>query len=215
MFYCIPCDIKMTAIKNENRESQKFGYMCKSTCSSVVHLVIAGSDIHIYRGCMTCQNRSLRESPTPSIISSSSMTGHKTGNDGVFLWKRVMIHCVKGRTAKKRFSFKCWILELWTKSREGLRNYIIKISFLKRCQIPRFISFWIFPTNSAEFRKTCDVIHSHSEKIIRDRRQLIASERPGSRPVDFLDILLSGRVRHKQGTLVYINILVQVVMDSV
>lgn len=49
--------------------------------------------------------------------------------------------------------------------------------------------------NSKEFQKTCDIIHSHSEKIIRDRRQLMKQEKPGSRPMDFLDILLSGRVR--------------------
>lgn len=73
--------------------------------------------------------------------------------------------------------------------------YDVSEQIVKRITNPlhHFQFIYDMSQNGAEFRKTCDVIHSHSEKIIRDRRQLIASERPGSRPVDFLDILLSGK----------------------
>ncbi|XP_061174813.1 cytochrome P450 4F12-like [Saccostrea echinata] len=73
--------------------------------------------------------------------------------------------------------------------------YDVSEQIVKRITNPlhHFQFIYDLSANGKEFRKTCDIIHEHSEKIIRDRRQLIATEKPGSRPIDFLDILLSGR----------------------
>ncbi|WAR19172.1 CP4A4-like protein [Mya arenaria] len=49
--------------------------------------------------------------------------------------------------------------------------------------------------NGKRFQAACDAIHEHSERIIRERRSLIASEKPGTRNMDFLDVLLTAKDR--------------------
>ncbi|CAC5390681.1 CYP4B1 [Mytilus coruscus] len=50
-----------------------------------------------------------------------------------------------------------------------------------------------FTENGKKFYKACEVIHEHSSKIISDRKQLLQTEKKGSRNTDFLDILINSR----------------------
>lgn len=45
-----------------------------------------------------------------------------------------------------------------------------------------------------KFKKACDVIHDHSDKIIRERRKLLAERDMGTDIMDFLHILLTAKV---------------------
>ncbi|KAH3851054.1 cytochrome P450 4F6-like [Dreissena polymorpha] len=55
-----------------------------------------------------------------------------------------------------------------------------------------FIYFYL-SSNGRKFQSACDAIHQHSERIIRERRQLMSTEKPGDRNIDFLDILLTAK----------------------
>ncbi|KAK3594329.1 hypothetical protein CHS0354_024265 [Potamilus streckersoni] len=50
-----------------------------------------------------------------------------------------------------------------------------------------------------KFRRACNTIHLHSEQIIGSRRQLLQREKPNSRNVDFLDILLTAKDSEGKG----------------
>ncbi|XP_069115441.1 cytochrome P450 4F12-like [Argopecten irradians] len=47
--------------------------------------------------------------------------------------------------------------------------------------------------NGRKFKYACDTIHDHSNMLIGERRKLLEKEKPGSRNIDFLDILLSAK----------------------
>ena len=59
-----------------------------------------------------------------------------------------------------------------------------------------------------KFKKACDTIHDHSDKIIKERKKLLKTEDKSSRNIDFLDILLTAKVFEPQSVKTYILICV-------
>ncbi|XP_021344613.1 cytochrome P450 4F12-like, partial [Mizuhopecten yessoensis] len=75
--------------------------------------------------------------------------------------------------------------------------YDVSDLIIKRIMNPlhHFGFLYSLSENGRKFQYACDTIHEHSNKLIEQRRQLLASEKAGSRNVDFLDILLTAKVR--------------------
>ncbi|KAK3092763.1 hypothetical protein FSP39_006985 [Pinctada imbricata] len=73
--------------------------------------------------------------------------------------------------------------------------YDVSELIVKRIINPLCHSAFIYykTKNGKRFKEVCDIIHQHSQKLIRNRRQLFKTEERGARQPDFLDILLTAK----------------------
>uniref|UniRef100_A0A4W5PUS7 Cytochrome P450, family 4, subfamily T, polypeptide 8 n=1 Tax=Hucho hucho TaxID=62062 RepID=A0A4W5PUS7_9TELE len=90
----------------------------------------------------------------------------------------------------------------------GTNSYIKAVYELSDLVNVRFRNFpyhseWIFQLSphGYKYRKACNVAHSHTEEIIRKRKEALKDKKEldriqAKRNLDFLDILLCARVHH-------------------